>query len=572
MNQTRHIPALLILIVLLAAPACGRKGAPQPPIKVQPQGSAGLTATQNGTNITLAWTLPQQNTDASDVVGFSRVELFRYTELLKPKKEGEEDEEEARYDVLDQVAQSFLAETPAEGMDLYGSGAFTGIDDGTGGKYGGGGQQSSGMLGGSTSGRSSGQSGERDGWADQQQSRPPRITPGFRDTRGKFISAGRFERNAELVHTLLGRELQGEETTQRLHFTDPVPEMDEELQERTRFHYAVRVQDTLGREGLFSEFLLVTPLTPPTAPSKLVATSTQTAIQLTWDGPPVNPWVRIAREAEEAAMAESGVGIEPGDAVDPDEAGKKAAGGVKGKMAAAGKGATAKSETAKEGEEEPLGAPEDTVVPGWIIQPPAFFGPGSPVLLTAFWPDPWPVGPRRPIPPYIAGYYVYRQLESDEGTPTVPSHGKPLVERLYENKLFTFGETYRFVVRTMMVTENGRVESESSVPVSVLAEDIYPPISPVNFTYVAAAGEVTLIWTANGEPDLLGYNVYRRQGTVDTVESEMVQINTEPLEEPRFKDATVLPGHWYTYQVDAVDQAEPANRSGQSEPLQVMAR
>jgi hypothetical protein len=94
----------------------------------------------------------------------------------------------------------------------------------------------------------------------------------------------------------------------------------------------------------------------------------------------------------------------------------------------------------------------------------------------------------------------------------------------------------------------------------------------VNFTYRAAAGEVTLIWTPNNEPDLLGYNIYRHQGTADAPQGDVIQMNDLPLEEPRFKDSTVQPGTWYTYRVDALDQTEPANRSEQSMPLEVMAR
>lgn len=558
----RLLPALLVLLALLAAPACGRKGAPQPPIKVQPQGSRGLTANQNGNALTLSWTLPQENTDQSELVGVARVELFRYTELLKPKKEGEEEEIPTNFDVLDQVTQSFLAESPEDDMygAGYGTGAMAGGDDGLGGKYGRG-SSSTRQLSGSESSRS-GRSDDRDGWADAQQQRTPRTTPGFRGVSGKFISARKFEKNAELVYELTGSQLQEEDISRRLYHTDPLPEPDEETLERTRYHYAVRVLDTMGREGLFSDFMMVTPLEPPTAPQNLRAESLKKSIDLTWDGPPVNPWVRIAREKEMEALGMAGDQMAPGTPVDPGDR-KAAAAGAKGKSA-----------SDEDGEETSAfsGPPEDAVVPGWIVQPPATFGPESAVRLIVLWPEPWPVGPRRAVPPYIAGYYVFRQKESDEGTPPLPSHGKPLIEKAFSDPLFAFGETYRYTVRTVLVTADGRVESESSLPFTVVAEDVYPPITPVNFTYVAAAGEVTLIWTPNGEPDLLGYNIYRHRGTADAAEGQVVQLNDEPLTEWRFKDSTVLPGNWYTYQVDAVDRAEPANRSEMSEPLQVMAR
>jgi hypothetical protein len=555
--RLRHLlPALLVLAALTAAPGCGRKGAPQPSIKVQPMGSSRLTANQSGSNITLSWTMPEENTDQSDLVGVAKVELFRYTELLKPKKEGEEEEAPTNYDVLDQVTQSFLAESPEDESMYgagYGTGAMAGSEGGLGGKFGGGSSSTS-QQGGSGSSRT-GRGGERDGWADQQQQRAPRVTPGFRGVTGKFISARKFERNAELVHELSGSQL--EETTDtrlRLFHTDPLPEMDEETLERTRYHYAIRVLDTMGREGLFSDFLTITPLEPPAAPVNLRAASLEKSIDLTWEGPPVNPWVRIARENELAALGTlTGDGPAAGTPVDPGAMKKTAAG-----------------DQAEENGDN--GPPEDAIIPGWIIQPPAYVSRLAPVRLTVLWLDPWPVGPRRPVPPYIAGYYVFRQLASDEDKPSLPTHAQPLIEKTYSNNLFAFGETYRFTVRTVLVTADGRVESESSLPVTVVAQDVYPPRTPANFTYVAAAGEVTLFWTPNGEPDLLGYNIYRQSGPAETAEGEPVRLNDEPLDEPRFKDSTVEPGNRYTYHVEAVDQAEPSNNSVSSEPLQVMAR
>lgn len=550
-------PALLVLAALLAAPGCGRKGAPQPPIKVQPMGSSRLTANQNGSSITLSWTMPEENTDQSELVGVAKVELFRYTELLKPKKEGEEEEEPTNFDVLDQVTQSFLAESPEDESMYgagYGTGAMDGTDSGLGGKYGRGGSSTS-QADGSRTNRT-GRDSDRDGWADQQQQRAPRTTPGFRGTTGKFISARKFEKKAELVHELSGSQL--EETTDtrlRLFHTDPLPEMDEETMERTRYHYAVRVLDTMGREGLFSDFLTVTPLEPPAPPVNLQAASLEKSIDLTWEGPQVNPWVRIAREKElEALGALTGNGTEAGTPVNPGTRKKAAAG----------------DQAEEDGDNGP---PEDAIIPGWIIQPPAVVSLSAPALgLTVLWPDPWPVGPRSPVPPYIAGYYVFRQLASDEEAPSLPTHAQPLIAKTYSNNLFAFGETYRFTVRTVMVTADGRVESENSLPLTVVTEDVYPPRTPANFTYVAAAGEVTLFWTPNNEPDLLGYNIFRRSGSAETEDGNGVRLNDQPLDESRFKDSTVVTGNWYTYHVEAVDQAEPSNRSEPSEPLQVMAR
>jgi len=567
----RLLPAL-VLLTLLLAPGCGRKGAPQPPIKIQPRGSTALTSTQHGDSTTISWRLPKMNTDESDLVGLARVELFRYTDLLKPKDEDEEEEEGKApmdYAVLDQVTNSFLSDAPGEEDEFFSAAGGEGdMGSGFGGQFAGG-QTENSALGGSASSRSnrsnsSNQRNERDRWADSQQQRPPRETPGFRNEAGKFITARRFERKAELVHVLSGSQLSEMDTVGRLYHHDPLPELEEETRDRTRYHYAVRVLDTLGREGLFSDFLKVTPLDPPPAPTNLSTVSLEKSIDLAWNGPPVNPWARIAREEEEAAMGIGGEAVEEGSPAGGGMA-KPGADGLKGKLEP-GDGDTPG--------EEPLRPPEDAVVAGWLVQPPAmvFPAPGGDIQLDPLWPDPWPVGPRRPVPPYIAGYYVFRQLADEEEVPTLPTHAKPLVEPAYSNRSFAMGETYRYTVRTVLVTEDGRVESVDSEPVTVEAHDVYAPITPVNFTYVAAAGEVTLIWTANGEPDLLGYNVYRHRGTTDAPAGEAALMNMIPLEDPRFKDSTVQPGTWYTYRVEALDRAEPANLSEKSEPLQVMAR
>ena len=42
-----------------------------------------------------------------------------------------------------------------------------------------------------------------------------------------------------------------------------------------------------------------------------------------------------------------------------------------------------------------------------------------------------------------------------------------------------------------------------------LVFDPTPPAAPTGLTPTAGNGSVSLTWTANGEPDLSGYNIYR---------------------------------------------------------------
>jgi fibronectin type 3 domain-containing protein len=69
---------------------------------------------------------------------------------------------------------------------------------------------------------------------------------------------------------------------------------------------------------------------------------------------------------------------------------------------------------------------------------------------------------------------------------------------------------------------------------------------------------IDITWTANTEPDLAGYNVYRRRQN-----EQPVKINSDLVKTPRFADPGVQPGIKYFYSVTAVDLR--GNESGKSE-------
>jgi hypothetical protein len=101
-------------------------------------------------------------------------------------------------------------------------------------------------------------------------------------------------------------------------------------------------------------------------------------------------------------------------------------------------------------------------------------------------------------------------------------------------------------------SDKGEIEGDDSPVVSVFANDVFPPAAPAGlqavFSGMAQQPFIDLTWTPNSEPDLAGYNVYRRVGS-----EEPVKINSELIKTPAYQDAHVQPGTKYFYSVSGVD-------------------
>jgi hypothetical protein len=109
--------------------------------------------------------------------------------------------------------------------------------------------------------------------------------------------------------------------------------------------------------------------------------------------------------------------------------------------------------------------------------------------------------------------------------------------------------------------KKGEVEGDYTQVVSVFANDIFPPTVPEGleavFSGVVEQPAIDLSWTPDTEPDLAGYNVYRR------VEGDSpVKINSDLVKTSAFHDDKVQPATKYFYSVSAVDQQ--ANESARS--------
>jgi len=129
---------------------------------------------------------------------------------------------------------------------------------------------------------------------------------------------------------------------------------------------------------------------------------------------------------------------------------------------------------------------------------------------------------------------------------------------------FEWEKPYRYwVAGTTTVAGKSPVtfEGDNSAAVEVKPHDVFPPAVPAEVEAVASGvGQppfIDLVWRANAEPDLDGYNVFRRQP-----DGKWLKLNSAPIKVPAYRDETAAAGASYTYAVSAVDvRGNESNRS-----------
>ena len=104
--------------------------------------------------------------------------------------------------------------------------------------------------------------------------------------------------------------------------------------------------------------------------------------------------------------------------------------------------------------------------------------------------------------------------------------------------------------------------SDPSAVAEAAPKDTFPPTPPRGLTAIYAAGAVELVWTANTEADLAGYNVYRADG------GAAQRINKDLLRTPIYRDTTAPAGRTFTYSVTAVDLSGNESRASSSETVE----
>lgn len=200
-----------------------------------------------------------------------------------------------------------------------------------------------------------------------------------------------------------------------------------------------------------------------------------------------------------------------------------------------------------------------------IAQPPTMIATGKEVgedAITISWQPP-AANIDGSTPVNLLGYNIYRVEESEDVNSQTPINDSLVSGTQYQDKNLKFGESYRYVVRSVSLgTEGAQVESLNSNSISVSPRDTFPPSAPASITVAAAPGRLSLFFPANPEADIAGYNLYRSTDP-DLPKDKWNRLNPTLLTRTTFQDERVESGKRYYYYLTAVDQA--GNVSPQSE-------
>lgn len=158
-------------------------------------------------------------------------------------------------------------------------------------------------------------------------------------------------------------------------------------------------------------------------------------------------------------------------------------------------------------------------------------------------------------PVNLLGYNVYRITPSQ--TPTEPKllNPEPITATQFQDKTFKFGEKYTYFVRAVSLgTEGKPVESLNSNRIELSQADVYKPAPPNLTTPNAAPGRIALFWTANSEPDVVGYYLHRSTDP-NLPKEKWPKLTPQIYNKTTFTDENVETGKTYYYYVVAVDNA-----------------
>jgi predicted small lipoprotein YifL len=162
------------------------------------------------------------------------------------------------------------------------------------------------------------------------------------------------------------------------------------------------------------------------------------------------------------------------------------------------------------------------------------------------------------------GFNLYRRAEGDRFG-FFPLNPEPLRETRFVDGGLQNGKKYYYEVRAVRTFQGTLIEGPASGVAEGIPEKQIPPSPPRGLVAVFQEGGAALRWDENPEPDVSGYNIYRRTAGEETFR----KINPALIKEPYFLDASADPKTSYTYRLKAVDSSRIPKESDFSQDADV---
>ena len=157
----------------------------------------------------------------------------------------------------------------------------------------------------------------------------------------------------------------------------------------------------------------------------------------------------------------------------------------------------------------------------------------------------------------LVGYRIFRSSTGE------PNSFRPIVSVPASNALITsfvdrkieWGHQYHYRIRTVVFYGNERGEGPGSAPITIVAEDRFPPPPPRRLIASEGPNRVDLSWDAPQGEELQGYLIYRSTLPGSDPNTNFVRITVSPITSLNYTDSTAQPGVKYYYVVTAMDKA-----------------
>ena len=171
----------------------------------------------------------------------------------------------------------------------------------------------------------------------------------------------------------------------------------------------------------------------------------------------------------------------------------------------------------------------------------------------------WQMNPE----PDLLGYLLFRTVSKNNPDQYVLINSEPLSATRFEESLPKNAKN-KFLYKIVAVDSAYNRSVPSEVAVARLP-DITPPAPPIIERISSEEENLVIAWESNIEDDLLGYRIYRAEGS-DTAQYQQINVDILPARTYRYTDRDITPGIDYYYALAALDSSNNESVRSQEYP------